>query len=91
MVRARALTVLDVRIESLSKFFCLVSHRVETTAAACPDEQVCGRVRLCGRLCEVVLTLCRSQCFNVRCTGSLDGEVVGSCSNRTIKVKIVDA
>ncbi|KAK7683523.1 hypothetical protein QCA50_013357 [Cerrena zonata] len=30
-------------------------------------------------------------CFNIRCTGSLDGEVVGSCSGKTIKVKIVDA
>ncbi|TBU38196.1 hypothetical protein BD309DRAFT_546739 [Dichomitus squalens] len=30
-------------------------------------------------------------CFNVRCTGSLDGEVVGACTNNTIKVKIVDA
>ncbi|GLB35550.1 hypothetical protein LshimejAT787_0211150 [Lyophyllum shimeji] len=30
-------------------------------------------------------------CFNVRCTGSLDGETSGACSGRTIKVKIIDA
>ncbi|RDX54816.1 hypothetical protein OH76DRAFT_1002151 [Lentinus brumalis] len=30
-------------------------------------------------------------CFNVRCTGSLDGEVTGACTANTIKVKIVDA
>ncbi|PIL27754.1 hypothetical protein GSI_10907 [Ganoderma sinense ZZ0214-1] len=30
-------------------------------------------------------------CFNVRCTGSLDGEVNGACTNNVIKVKIVDA
>ncbi|KAI0646575.1 hypothetical protein C8Q79DRAFT_1070147 [Trametes meyenii] len=30
-------------------------------------------------------------CFNVRCTGSLDGETTGACTGRTIKVKIVDA
>ncbi|KAM5543723.1 hypothetical protein V8D89_002340 [Ganoderma adspersum] len=30
-------------------------------------------------------------CFNVRCTGSLDGEVTGACTNNVIKVKIVDA
>ena len=31
------------------------------------------------------------QCFNVRCTGSLDGEVTGACTGNTIKVKIIDA
>ncbi|KDR69822.1 hypothetical protein GALMADRAFT_214902 [Galerina marginata CBS 339.88] len=31
------------------------------------------------------------QCFNVKCTGSLDGETSGSCSGKTIKVKIIDA
>ncbi|KAI1788063.1 hypothetical protein LXA43DRAFT_895286 [Ganoderma leucocontextum] len=30
-------------------------------------------------------------CFNVRCTGSLDGEVTGACTNNVIEVKIVDA
>ncbi|KAL1943876.1 hypothetical protein VTO73DRAFT_3694 [Trametes versicolor] len=30
-------------------------------------------------------------CFNVRCTGSLDGETSGACTGKTIKVKIVDA
>lgn len=30
-------------------------------------------------------------CFNVKCTGSLDGETSGSCSGNTIKVKIIDA
>ncbi|KDQ63726.1 hypothetical protein JAAARDRAFT_75983 [Jaapia argillacea MUCL 33604] len=30
-------------------------------------------------------------CYNVKCTGSLDGETSGSCSGNTIKVKIVDA
>ncbi|KAI8986651.1 hypothetical protein BD414DRAFT_460870 [Trametes punicea] len=30
-------------------------------------------------------------CFNVRCTGSLDGETSGACTGQTIKVKIVDA
>ncbi|OJT12726.1 hypothetical protein TRAPUB_10754 [Trametes pubescens] len=30
-------------------------------------------------------------CFNVRCTGSLDGETSGTCTGKTIKVKIVDA
>ncbi|KAI0747046.1 hypothetical protein C8Q80DRAFT_1104997 [Daedaleopsis nitida] len=39
----------------------------------------CPDEQVCGR------------CFNVKCIGSLDGEVVGTCSNRTIKVKIVDA
>ncbi|KAL9716214.1 hypothetical protein Ac2012v2_000660 [Leucoagaricus gongylophorus] len=31
------------------------------------------------------------QCFNVRCTGSLDGETSGACTNEIIKVKIIDA
>ncbi|TCD65758.1 hypothetical protein EIP91_002242 [Steccherinum ochraceum] len=31
------------------------------------------------------------KCFNITCTGSLDGEITGSCSGRAIKVKIVDA
>ena len=31
------------------------------------------------------------QCFNVKCTGSLDGETSGACTGTTIKVKIVDA
>ncbi|TFY73270.1 hypothetical protein EWM64_g10742 [Hericium alpestre] len=30
-------------------------------------------------------------CFNVRCTGSLDGETSGACTGNTIKVKIIDA
>ncbi|KAF8168070.1 hypothetical protein B0H34DRAFT_792723 [Crassisporium funariophilum] len=30
-------------------------------------------------------------CFNVKCTGSLDGETSGACSGKTVKVKIVDA
>ncbi|KAJ3556400.1 hypothetical protein NM688_g2048 [Phlebia brevispora] len=31
------------------------------------------------------------ECFNVKCTGSLDGETSGACTGNTIKVKIVDA
>ncbi|THH17386.1 hypothetical protein EW146_g3403 [Bondarzewia mesenterica] len=30
-------------------------------------------------------------CFNVKCTGSLDGETSGSCTGNVIKVKIIDA
>ncbi|KAK0456482.1 hypothetical protein EV421DRAFT_62902 [Armillaria borealis] len=30
-------------------------------------------------------------CFNIRCTGSLDRETSGSCTGNTVKVKIVDA
>ncbi|EMD34681.1 hypothetical protein CERSUDRAFT_97266 [Gelatoporia subvermispora B] len=30
-------------------------------------------------------------CFNVKCTSSLDGETSGACTGNTIKVKIVDA
>lgn len=31
------------------------------------------------------------QCYNIKCVSSLDGETSGSCSGKTIKVKIVDA
>ncbi|KAJ6602255.1 hypothetical protein B0H10DRAFT_1823278 [Mycena sp. CBHHK59/15] len=30
-------------------------------------------------------------CFNVKCTGPLDGETNGACSGTTINVKIIDA
>ncbi|KAF9489657.1 hypothetical protein BDN71DRAFT_1401272, partial [Pleurotus eryngii] len=29
--------------------------------------------------------------FNIRCTGSLDGETEGACSGNTVKVKTIDA
>ncbi|KAF8589293.1 hypothetical protein K439DRAFT_1333077 [Ramaria rubella] len=31
------------------------------------------------------------QCFNIKCTGSLEGETSGSCTGNTITVKVVDA
>ncbi|KAK0200692.1 hypothetical protein DFS33DRAFT_1386610 [Desarmillaria ectypa] len=30
-------------------------------------------------------------CFNIKCTGSLDGETSGSCTGNSVKVKVVDA
>jgi len=39
----------------------------------------CAGEQVCGK------------CFNVKCTGSLDGETSGACTGATIKVKVVDA
>ena len=68
-------------------------------ASACPDEELCGTVSRLF-LCQSIAVTRRGsghvhtmnvQCFNVRCTGSLDGEVTGACTGNTIKVKIIDA
>ncbi|KAJ3576675.1 hypothetical protein NP233_g289 [Leucocoprinus birnbaumii] len=40
---------------------------------------------------DAVAASTAQDCFNVRCTGSLDGETRGACTGNTIKVKIIDA
>ncbi|KAJ7056659.1 hypothetical protein C8F01DRAFT_357682 [Mycena amicta] len=56
-------------------------------AANCNGHGAC--VNCVGPSCPDELVC--GTCFNVKCTGSLDGETTGSCSGATIKVKIIDA
>ncbi|KAJ7497463.1 hypothetical protein FB451DRAFT_233580 [Mycena latifolia] len=56
-------------------------------AANCNGHGAC--VNCVGPSCPDELVC--GTCFNVRCTGSLDGETSGACSGATIKVKIIDA